>query len=183
MPAGGADARAVRASAQAQEALARTIGGWTVNATRPRPAGASASCATTRTAGPRSSRCGCSHSRCTPASREAEGLVRVADLDLPPRSRSSFSLAPQAVTIEGVGRHGRLAARFAMPTHELPQIAAADRVTMRFTDQATYSSKRPVASRSRSYRLVSGNGGNQDFATDHPELVGWPQLVRGIQGS
>ncbi len=26
----------------------------------------------------------------------------------------------------------------------------------------TYSSKRPVASRSRSYRLVSGNGGNQD---------------------
>ncbi len=27
---------------------------------------------------------------------------------------------------------------------------------------ATYSSKRPVASRSRSYRLVSGNGGNQD---------------------
>jgi hypothetical protein len=28
--------------------------------------------------------------------------------------------------------------------------------------RATYSSKRPVASRSRSYRLVSGNGGNQD---------------------
>ncbi|WP_236617105.1 hypothetical protein [Litchfieldella anticariensis] len=27
---------------------------------------------------------------------------------------------------------------------------------------ATYSSKRPVASRSRSYRFVSGNGGNQD---------------------
>jgi len=25
-----------------------------------------------------------------------------------------------------------------------------------------YSSERPVASRSRSYRLVSGNGGNQD---------------------
>jgi hypothetical protein len=30
------------------------------------------------------------------------------------------------------------------------------------TVRATYSSKRPVASRSRSYRLVSGNGGNQD---------------------
>jgi len=30
------------------------------------------------------------------------------------------------------------------------------------TDRVTYSSKRPVASRSRSYRLVSGNGGNQD---------------------
>jgi hypothetical protein len=28
--------------------------------------------------------------------------------------------------------------------------------------RATYSSKRPVRSRSRSYRLVSGNGGNQD---------------------
>src|SRR5688572_26652058 len=28
--------------------------------------------------------------------------------------------------------------------------------------RATYSSKRPLASRSRSYRLVSGNGGNQD---------------------
>src|SRR5947208_10968806 len=27
---------------------------------------------------------------------------------------------------------------------------------------ATYSSKRPVASRSRSYRRLSGNGGNQD---------------------
>ena len=32
----------------------------------------------------------------------------------------------------------------------------------RFNDRPTYSSKRPVASRSRSYRLVSGNGGNQD---------------------
>ena len=31
-----------------------------------------------------------------------------------------------------------------------------------FTVRATYASKRPVASRSRSYRLVSGNGGNQD---------------------
>ena len=30
------------------------------------------------------------------------------------------------------------------------------------TVRATYSSKRLVASRSRSYRLVSGNGGNQD---------------------
>src|ERR1700735_5044825 len=30
------------------------------------------------------------------------------------------------------------------------------------TVRATYFSKRPVASRSWSYRLVSGNGGNQD---------------------
>jgi hypothetical protein len=30
------------------------------------------------------------------------------------------------------------------------------------TVRATYFSKRPVASRSRSYRLASGNGGNQD---------------------
>src|ERR1700682_2511092 len=35
-------------------------------------------------------------------------------------------------------------------------------VTAPRTVRATYSSKRPVVSRSRSYRLVSGNGGNQD---------------------
>jgi hypothetical protein len=39
-----------------------------------------------------------------------------------------------------------------------PEISHRTRPPVR----ATYSSKRPVASRSRSYRLVSGNGGNHD---------------------
>jgi invasion protein IalB len=67
---------------------------------------------------------------------QAEGLVRVADLELPPRLEVELAFGDEVVTIEGVGRRGRLAARFALPEQELASIAAADGVTVRFADQA-----------------------------------------------
>jgi hypothetical protein len=66
---------------------------------------------------------------------EAEGLVRIADLDLPPRLEVELAFGAEVITLEGVGRRGRLAARFALPRQELPGLAAADAIAVRFTDQ------------------------------------------------
>jgi invasion protein IalB len=66
---------------------------------------------------------------------EAEGLVRIADLELPPRLEVELAFGAEMVTIEGVGRRGRLAARFSMPKQELAKLAAADGIAVRFADQ------------------------------------------------
>jgi len=56
--------------------------------------------------------------------------------------------------------HGRDNARDA--TYSGRILCCNSQIEAELITEATYSSKRPVASRSRSYRLVSGNGGNQD---------------------
>lgn len=64
-----------------------------------------------------------------------------------------------------VARHRGSRESIAAPPH-LPAATGATTCTrenLRFRIlRATYSSKRLAASRSRSYRLVTGNGGNQD---------------------
>ena len=66
---------------------------------------------------------------------DAEGLVRIADLELPPRLEVEIAFGDRTLGVEGVGRHHRLAARFALPRSELASLAAADAVRVRFADR------------------------------------------------
>jgi invasion protein IalB len=68
-------------------------------------------------------------------SNEAEGLVRIADLEFPPRLDVEIGFGDRKLAVEGVGRHNRLAARFTLPTSELQSLAGADAIRVRFIDQ------------------------------------------------
>ena len=68
-------------------------------------------------------------------SNEADGLVRIAGLELAPRLDVEIAFGDRKLAVEGVGRHGRLAARFALPRSELPGLANADAIRVRFLDQ------------------------------------------------
>jgi hypothetical protein len=63
---------------------------------------------------------------------DADGLLRIADLDLPPRLEVVLAFGDDTITLEGVGRRGRLAARFALPRQELANLAAANAIEVRF---------------------------------------------------
>jgi hypothetical protein len=67
---------------------------------------------------------------------EADGLIRIADLDLTPRLEVRVAFGAKTMTLEGVGRRGRLAVRFAVPRHELANLAAADAIEVRFADKS-----------------------------------------------
>lgn len=64
---------------------------------------------------------------------DADGLVRLADLDLPPRLAVAFG--DEIMALEGVGRRGRLVARFSVPRQELANLAAAEAIAVRFVDK------------------------------------------------
>jgi invasion protein IalB len=66
---------------------------------------------------------------------DAEGLLRIADLDLPPRLKVVISFGDETMILDGVGRRGRLAARFALPRQELANLATADAIEVRFEDK------------------------------------------------
>jgi hypothetical protein len=63
---------------------------------------------------------------------DADGLLRIADLDLPPRLEVAIEFGDETMTLDGVGRRGRLAARFALPRQQLANLAAADAIAARF---------------------------------------------------
>lgn len=66
---------------------------------------------------------------------EVDGLVRVADVELPPRLEVEIALGGEAMTVEGVGRRGRLAVRFALQKQALAGLAQGDAARVRFVDQ------------------------------------------------
>ena len=66
---------------------------------------------------------------------EALGLVRVAAFELPPRLEVELAFGSEIVNVEGVGSGERLAARFAIPRRELPDLAGPEAARLRFTDQ------------------------------------------------
>jgi hypothetical protein len=68
---------------------------------------------------------------------EAEGLVRIADLEVAPRLDVEIAFGARKLAIEGVGPHNRLAARFNLPSSELASLAGADAVRVRFADRQT----------------------------------------------
>ena len=67
-------------------------------------------------------------------SNEAEGLVRIADLELPPRLDVELTFGDRKLAVEGVGRHGRLVARFTLPRSKLAELASADAIRVRLAD-------------------------------------------------
>ena len=66
---------------------------------------------------------------------EAEGLMQVVALALPPRLEIELAFGSEIVNVEGVGREGGLAARFAIPRPELPNLAGPAAARLRLTDQ------------------------------------------------
>jgi hypothetical protein len=66
----------------------------------------------------------------------ADGLVRIAGLELARRLEVELALGSLSMSVEGVGRRGRLAARFTLPRQELEGLAAAGALAVRFADQA-----------------------------------------------
>lgn len=67
---------------------------------------------------------------------DVDGLVRIADLDLPPRLEVDLAFGDETMALEGVGRRGRLAARFVLPRQQLASLAAAGAIEVRFVDRA-----------------------------------------------
>jgi invasion protein IalB len=66
---------------------------------------------------------------------EAEGLVQVAALALPPRLEIELAFGSEIVNVEAVGLEGGLTASFAIPRDELPDLAGTEAAHLRFTDQ------------------------------------------------
>ena len=67
---------------------------------------------------------------------EADGLVRVTDLELKPRLPVEIAYGGGRREFEGVGRRGRLAVRFNLQKQELGGLAAGESITVRFADKA-----------------------------------------------
>lgn len=66
---------------------------------------------------------------------EADGLIRVADLELASRLPVEIAFGDQVIKTEGVGRRGRLAVRFTMQNSVLRSLADVDKVRVRFADR------------------------------------------------
>ena len=90
-------------------------------------------------------------------SNEADGLVRIADLELAPRLDVEIAFGDRKLPVEGVGRHGRLAARFSLPSSELPGLANADAIRVRFADQQAKAHEVafPTAGLAKALKLAS----------------------------
>jgi invasion protein IalB len=122
------------AGARAQEELVETIGAWTVECHQTEAGGRECRLRNDEDGRPALEQTRLLSFTLHGRSNDAEGLLRITDLEPPRRVRVELVLGGEILTIEGVGRRGRLAARFAMPRPELPAIAAADSVAVRFTD-------------------------------------------------
>ena len=120
--------------AQAQEQLAQTIGAWTVECHQTEAGGRESQLRNDEDGRPALDQTRLLSFTLHDGRNEAEGLLRITEFELPRRLQVELAFGSEILTIEGVGRRGRLAARFAMPRPELPEIAAADRVAVRFTD-------------------------------------------------
>ena len=120
--------------AQAQEQLAQTIGAWTVECHQTEAGGRECQLRNDEDGRPALDQTRLLSFTLHDGRNEAEGLLRITEFELPRRLQVELAFGSEILTIEGVGRRGRLAARFAMPRPELPEIAAADRVAVRFAD-------------------------------------------------
>ncbi|MDF2782412.1 MAG: hypothetical protein K0S96_2217 [Geminicoccaceae bacterium] len=122
--------------ALAQDEFAETVGAWTVTCHQTEAGGRECQLRNAEDGKPALEQARLLSFTLHDGGTEADGLVRIADLELPPRLEVELALGGRSLTIEGVGRHGRLAARFALPKQELPGLAAAETIAVRFADQA-----------------------------------------------
>jgi invasion protein IalB len=123
-------------SALAQDDLEQTVGAWTVTCHQTEAGGRECQIRNDEDGKPALEQSTLLSFTLHDGSTEAAGLVRIADLELPPRLEVELALGGRTLTIEGVGRRGRLAARFAVPRQELPRLAAAETIAARFADKA-----------------------------------------------
>lgn len=123
-------------AAPASEALEQTVGAWTVACHQTEAGGRECQVRNDEDGRPALEQTRLFSLTLHDGRNEAEGLVRVADLELPPRLEVELAFGNATLAIEGVGRRGRLAARFAMPRQELSKLAAVDAIVVRFADQA-----------------------------------------------
>ena len=124
-------------SALAQDELAETVGAWTVTCHRTEAGGRECQLRNDEDGKPALAQATLLSFTLHDGSNDAAGLVRIADVELPPRLQVELALGGRTLTIDGVGRHGRLAARFALPRQELQGLAAAETIAVRFADQAS----------------------------------------------
>jgi invasion protein IalB len=122
------------AGARAQEDLAQTIGAWTVECHQTEAGGRECQLRNDEDGRPPLEQTRLLSFKLHDGRNEAEGLLRITDVELPRRLQVELVFGSEILSVEGVGRRGRLAARFAMPRPELPEIAAADIIAVRFTD-------------------------------------------------
>jgi invasion protein IalB len=121
--------------ALAEQEIARTIGAWTLTCHRTEAGGRECELRNDEDGRPALEQQTLLSFTLHDGQNEADGLVRIMDLELPPRLGVELAFGSEIATVEGVGRRGRLAARFAMPRQQLPSFAGAEAVRLRFADQ------------------------------------------------
>jgi len=95
--------------ARAQERLAQTIGAWTVECHQTEAGGRECQLRNDDDGRPALEQAQLLSFTLHDSGNQAEGLVRVADLELSTRLEVELGLGAEVVSIEGVGRRGRLA--------------------------------------------------------------------------
>jgi hypothetical protein len=128
-------ASALAGAAMAEAELTRTVGGWTVACERTEAGGSACEVRNDEAGKPALEQSELLSLTLHAGSAEAEGLVRIADLELPPRLPVEIAFGERRLALEGQGRRGRLAARFTLPRSELSGVAGADAVRVRFADR------------------------------------------------
>ncbi len=121
--------------ALAEPELTRTVGKWIVVCERTEAGGSTCELRNDEQGKPALEQAKLLSLTLHAGSHEAEGLVRIADLELAPRLDVEIAFGDRRLAAEGVGRHGRLAARFTLRASEIPGFASAGTVRVRFVDQ------------------------------------------------
>lgn len=119
-------------AALAEAELTRTVGEWIVACERTEAGGSACDLRNDESGKPALEQSKLLALTLHAGNSQAEGLVRIADLDLAPRLDVEIAFGDRKLAFEGVGRHGRLAARFSLPRSELASVANADFVSVRF---------------------------------------------------
>lgn len=150
-------AGALAGAALAEAEPARTIGKWIVACERTEAGGRQCELRNDEAGKPALGQSKLLSLTLQAGSNQAEGLVRIADLELAPRLDVEIAFGDRKLAVEGVGRHGRLAARFTLPSSEIAGLAGAEAIRVRFADRQaeTHDVAFPTAGLVEALALVS----------------------------
>ena len=123
-------------AAPAQEEMAQTVGAWVVACHRTEAGGRECEMRNDEEGKPALEQHALLSLTLSGGRNDADALVRIAGLDLPHRLDVVLAFSEETMGLEGVGRRGRLAARFTIPRQELAGLAAAPTIEVRFADKA-----------------------------------------------
>ena len=144
-------------AALAEPELTRTIGNWIVTCEKTEAGGRQCEVRNDEAGLPALEQSRLLSLTLSSGSNEADGLVRIADLELAPRLDVELAFGDRKLAVDGVGRHGRLAARFTLSRSELPGLANADAIRVRFADQQAKAHEVafPTAGLAKALKLAS----------------------------